>query len=86
MALISVIVAAICSMAIGMFWYSRAGFGKSWMKEIGMTEKKMKNMALSPAQGMTLGFLGTLLAAYVLAKVLGMTGLAGLLLEHILAS
>ncbi len=60
-----------------MFWYSQAGFGKSWMKETGMTKKKMKKMAISPVQAMTLGFLATVLTAYILAKVLFMTPLTG---------
>lgn len=77
MSIIAILVASIASMIIGMFWYSQAGFGKSWMKETGMTKKKMKKMAISPVQAMTLGFLATVLTAYILAKVLFMTPLTG---------
>jgi len=37
----------------------------------------MKNMALSPAQAMTIRFLVSVLVAYVLAKLLEMTALSG---------
>jgi len=37
--IITLVIAAIGSMAVGMFWYSKAGFGKTWMAETGMTEK-----------------------------------------------
>jgi len=61
-------------MGLGAYWYSPKGFGKAWMKEIGMTEAKMKNMPLSPAQAMGIGFVVALVTAFVLAQVVRLTG------------
>jgi len=62
----AVLVAAIAATAIGMLWYGPL-FGRQWMSMAGMTQKGMKNMKLKPAQSMTIGFVTTLLMAYVLA-------------------
>jgi len=65
---LAVLVAAIAGIAIGAFWYSPAGFGKIWMKESGFSEEsldeaKKKGMAKS----FILGFVASLVMAYVLA-------------------
>lgn len=64
-----VFIAAVVAMALGAFWYSKSGFGKSWMKEIGMTESKMKDMQKSAGKSYALGFIAALVTAYVLAHV-----------------
>jgi hypothetical protein len=38
----AIILAAIGSMMIGALWYSKALFGKQWLKEIGKTEEQIK--------------------------------------------
>ena len=60
----SVLCAAIASFVIGMLWYGPL-FGKMWMKLSGITPKKMKGK--SPVQSMIIGFIATLITAYVLA-------------------
>ena len=57
--------AAIASMIIGMLWYGPL-FGKPWMKLMGITPQSMKKMKLTPGKAMTLGFIVTLVVAYVL--------------------
>ena len=63
---LAVLVAAIASMALGMLWYGPL-FGKLWMKLSGITPQSMKKMKLTPKAAMTLGFIGTLVTAYVLS-------------------
>src|SRR3989344_6740442 len=62
----AVLVAAIASFAIGGIWYGPL-FGKMWMGLMGISKDAMKSMRLTPTQAMTLGFLFTLLQAYVVA-------------------
>ena len=40
---LAVIVSALSSFLIGGLWYSPALFGKSWMKEAGLSEKETKS-------------------------------------------
>ncbi len=68
--------ASIAAFLLGMFWYSPVGFGKKWMKLIGMTEKKMKSG--NPMMAMGLGFVFTLVMAFVLSNVLSWAGAATL--------
>lgn len=63
---LAVLVASIASMAIGMIWYGPL-FGKQWMKIMGFTPKSVKKMKVSPSRAMTLGFIATLVTAYVLS-------------------
>src|SRR3989304_5313099 len=63
---LAVLVAAIASMVLGMLWYGPV-FGKLWMKLSGITPQSMKKMKLTPKAAMTLGFIGTLVTAYVLS-------------------
>jgi len=40
---LAVLVGAGINMAVGMFWYSTAGFGKPWMTMMGMTNNDLKS-------------------------------------------
>ncbi len=67
----AVLLAAVSGMAIGAFWYSPLGFGKSWIKLMGLpetvlTEAKKKSMGVSYA----LAFLGQLVMACVFAHLI----------------
>lgn len=63
---LAVVVAAIAYMALGFFWYSPAGFGKPWMKLVGMTEEHMKNAGKGMQKTYAISFVAALLMAYVL--------------------
>ncbi len=65
---IAVLVAAIVAYAIGALWYSPVLFGKIWMQLSKVKMKKNQNKGLM----YFLGFLTTLITAYVLAMFLGM--------------
>lgn len=64
----AVLIAAIAQMVVGMIWYSPKVFGKQWMIWAGLTEEKMK-AAKEKGMGKTyfIAFVGSLIAAYVLA-------------------
>ena len=64
---IVVFLAAIASMVIGMFWYSPSIFGKEWMKMMGPKAKDMGKMDADTKKSIAIGFLVSLLGAYVLA-------------------
>jgi hypothetical protein len=63
---LSVLVASIASFVLGMLWYGPL-FGKYWMKMMGFTKDSIKKMKLTPAKAMSLGFIITIIMAYVLA-------------------
>ena len=67
--LVAVLVAAVLSMVLGATWYSPAVFGKKWMALVGMTAEKAKNGPINMGTAYFLGFIGSLVAAYVLALV-----------------
>ena len=64
----AVLVAAIANMALGFIWYSKAVFGKAWMKMLGMTDKKMQEaQKKGMAKILLIAFIGALVMSYVLA-------------------
>lgn len=65
---IAILVAAVAAQLIGMFWYSPAGFGNQWMKLAGISKKQIKKAKeKGMAKSYALGFLASLIMAYVLA-------------------
>lgn len=63
---LAVFISAIAVFALGALWYG-ALFGKYWRKLMNFSEEDMKNMPLTPAKAMTLGFISTLLMVFVLS-------------------
>jgi len=65
---IAVFVATLVSFVLGFLWYSPSWFGTTWMKLSGIDMKKAK-AAQKKGMGKTMfiGFLSTLVMAYVLA-------------------
>jgi len=55
--LLGILLATIASILIGGFWYSPLFAGPTWMREIGLTEEKMKNSSLTPVQVMVIAIL-----------------------------
>ena len=65
---LAVLVAAIVAMVIGALWYSPILFGKIWMKLSGFTKKDLKKAKeKGMAKSYTIGFLASIVTAYVLA-------------------
>lgn len=62
----AVLGAFVASMVVGSFWYSKSVFGRTWMKMVGLDDKKMKEGAFKPFIKMVPA---ALLQAYVLAHV-----------------
>jgi len=75
----AVLVAAVVNMVVGSLWYGPL-FGKMWKSLMGFTDESMKNMKLSPTQAMSMGFVTSLVMAYVLGHfviIAGVIGVAG---------
>jgi hypothetical protein len=72
---LGVLIAAAASFAIGMFWYSPAGFGKQWMKLVGLSTADMEK-AKKKGMGKTMGMAAVtqLVTAFVLAHFVIFTG------------
>src|SRR5437870_4090218 len=77
---LAVLVCAIASMVVGFVWYGPL-FGKSWMRSLGldpMDTMRMKEMQSKAMPGYVAMFIGSLVMAYVLAKVLGHFGVGAI--------
>jgi len=67
---VAVVVAALASMVIGMCWYSEKGFGKQWMKLVGINKKELEAAKKKGMAGtMAVAFLAQLVTAIVLAII-----------------
>ena len=66
---LTVLVSSLFVMGLGAFWYSPAGFGKSWMRLMGISMEKMDEMKAKGGMGKSYGLamLGNLVMVYVLA-------------------
>jgi hypothetical protein len=64
---LAVLVASIATMVIGMVWYNpKIGFGKVWMKLVGMTHKDTKKEGM--AKPVIINFIATLVTVWVLSN------------------
>lgn len=63
---LGVLLSIVASVVIGGFWYSPLFVGPLWMREIGLTEEKMKNAKLTPAGVMVVAILLDVLFAVLL--------------------
>lgn len=64
--LLGIVLSLVASIAVGSLWYSPFLFGNVWMREVGLTEEKMKQSSVTPAQA--IGFavaLGLVFAVFV---------------------
>ena len=66
---LAVVAAAIAAFLIGGLWYSPVLFAKVWQREVGLSDETLKNGNMAKIFG--LGFVLTLLAAWVFALFLG---------------
>lgn len=68
---LAVIVAAILQVVIGFIWYGPL-FGKTWMSMMGMTQQTMRREGMGKTYAWS--FVGSLVTAGVLAKLVGVMG------------
>ncbi len=66
---LAVLVAAIASMLVGMAWYSKSLFGKTWMALTKMTDQDMQK---AKSKGMSKLYIAAFIAALVMSYVLAM--------------
>ena len=71
---LAILIAAIVSMALGAFWYSKSGFGKGWMQAIGMSEAQLKESQKGAGKGYAINFVVVLVSAYILSHVVRLAG------------
>ena len=68
-----VLAAAVVNMVVGSLWYGPI-FGKMWKNLMGFTDESMKSMKLSVSQAMAMGFVTSLIMAYVLSHFVVISG------------
>lgn len=69
---LTVFLAAVASMVVGFLWYSPILFAKPWMKEMGLTDKHMKDAQSKMGKMYALSFVFSFVTAYVLYHVVTM--------------
>jgi len=62
MNLVTILIAAVASMLVGMIWYSPSVFGKQWMKLSNIKSKKKKGMT----KNYIISFISSLITSFVL--------------------
>lgn len=77
--IVSILLAGIANMGVGMLWYSPLLFGNHWMKLMGLTKQKMEKAKSKMGQTYLTSFLLALLQAYVIGLVLQLMGAMGYL-------
>jgi hypothetical protein len=74
--ILPVVVAAIACMVLGFLWYSPLLFAKPWMILMGYDpndKARLDEMRKSAGKTYTLAFIASLISAFVLAKIIGVT-------------
>ena len=66
---LSVIVATVSAFIIGALWYSPVLFGKTWQKELGLSDEKIRNANMAVIFGTS--FVLEFIAAFVLEMFIG---------------
>ena len=69
--ILAVVVSAVAAMVVGFIWYSPPLFEKAWLKDTGRTREQLE--ADSPLKYLV-AFIGSLLMAYILARLLDIVG------------
>ena len=75
--LLAVLVCAIATMVVGFLWYSPALFANPWMKLMGYDpndKAKIAEMQKSAGPSYGMSFIASLLAAFVLGKLIAVAG------------
>jgi len=64
---VAVAIATVASIVIGFLWYSPFVFGKTWMRLVGIDEKKEQEQKKNMPKSMIIEILMTFIGGYVLA-------------------
>ena len=75
---IELLASGVAAMVIGYAWYGPV-FGKSWMKESGVTAAKIEAGKKDMPKTYGLMFLSSLLQAFVLSVIIGLSGVADIM-------
>lgn len=67
---LAVVLAGVVSMVIGFLWYSKALFGKPWMKLMGYSAESLKKAQKEMGKLYALSFVASLVTAYVLFHIM----------------
>src|SRR3989344_6888370 len=70
---LAIVVATVGAMALGFAWYQPALFGKIWIREMGYSEKELKEDQKKMGKYYGMSFVVTVLMAYVLNHVIGLS-------------
>ncbi len=75
----AIIVAALSTLLVGMFWYSDAGFGKIWLKESGLNREELKNSNMLKIFGLTIiySLMITMIVSSLVVHQFGAYGMIG---------
>lgn len=71
--LLTVLIAAVVSMALGFLWYSPTVLGKQWIKEKGFSHESLKKEQKEMGKWYMFSFVLALISAYVLSHVMGLS-------------
>lgn len=74
---LAVLTCMVAAMMIGSFWYSPAGFGNAWMKELGIKPSDVEAMKKKGMQGMWKSYALQAVASIVTAVMLSNIGTYG---------
>ncbi len=80
--ILAVVVSAVAAMVVGFIWFSPPLFEKAWLEDIGRTREQLEGD--SPLKYLV-AFIGSLLMAYILARLLDIVGGPSLELGILLA-
>ncbi len=70
---LAVLVAGVAYFLLGGLWYSPVLFAKPWMQAQGLTQADAERMQKNAAPAYVTSFIGSLVAAFVMALFIGMT-------------
>ena len=70
---VAVLLAAVSAMVVGFVWYSKAVFGKPWMKASGVTDAQMKAANKNMLAMYVPMYVGAVVTAYVLSMLVDLT-------------
>src|SRR3989338_3739619 len=69
---LALLACGVAAMVIGYLWYGMMMFGKTWMKEVGITQTDAKDGMKNMPKTYGLMFVGALVQAYVLSVFIGL--------------
>ena len=72
--MLSIVLAAVAGMIVGMTWYTPKIFGAQWMKLAGVTPEMAESGKKNMMQSVGIAFFANLVSAYVIAQFAAISG------------